>query len=82
MYDLNRAGTPLLEIVTLPDIESAEEAGEYVRSLQALLRIIAVSDGMMEAVSSFTRYGDESKSRSQLFCSLASLYFRGHCVAT
>lgn len=51
VYDLNRAGTPLLEIVTLPDIESADEAGEYVRSLQSLLRGIAVGDGMMEAVS-------------------------------
>ncbi|CAG7848888.1 Glutamyl-tRNA(Gln) amidotransferase subunit B, mitochondrial {ECO:0000255/HAMAP-Rule:MF_03147} Short=Glu-AdT subunit B {ECO:0000255/HAMAP-Rule:MF_03147}; {ECO:0000255/HAMAP-Rule:MF_03147}; Flags: Precursor [Serendipita indica DSM 11827] len=50
-YDLNRVGMPLLEIVSQPDITSAEEAGEYVRSLQAILRSVGVSDGMMEAGS-------------------------------
>lgn len=51
LYDLNRAGMPLLEIVSHPDISSADQAGEYVRTLQAILRSIGVSDGMMEAVS-------------------------------
>jgi aspartyl-tRNA(Asn)/glutamyl-tRNA(Gln) amidotransferase subunit B len=50
IYDLNRVGMPLLEIVSYPDITSAEQAGEYVRTLQAILRSIGVSDGMMEAV--------------------------------
>jgi aspartyl-tRNA(Asn)/glutamyl-tRNA(Gln) amidotransferase subunit B len=49
-YDLNRAGMPLLEIVSYPDITSAEQAGEYVKTLQAILRSIGVSDCMMEAV--------------------------------
>ncbi|KAF7346137.1 Glutamyl-tRNA(Gln) amidotransferase subunit B, mitochondrial [Mycena sanguinolenta] len=49
--DLNRAGTGLLEIVTEPDIRSPEEAGAYVRALQAMLRAIGASDGNMEAGS-------------------------------
>ncbi|TFK28925.1 glutamyl-tRNA amidotransferase [Coprinopsis marcescibilis] len=46
--DLNRAGTGLMEIVTLPDLRSPEEAGAYVRTLQALLRAVGSSDGNME----------------------------------
>ncbi|KAF9782250.1 Glutamyl-tRNA amidotransferase B subunit [Thelephora terrestris] len=46
--DLNRAGTALLEIVSDPDMSSPEEAGEYVRTLQAVLRSVAASDGNME----------------------------------
>ncbi|KAI0053716.1 Glutamyl-tRNA amidotransferase B subunit [Auriscalpium vulgare] len=46
--DLNRAGTGLMEIVSKPDMRSPEEAGEYVRSLQAVLRSIGSSDGNME----------------------------------
>ncbi|KAJ6557310.1 Glutamyl-tRNA amidotransferase subunit B, mitochondrial [Mycena vulgaris] len=49
--DLNRAGTGLLEIVTEPDLRSPEEAGTYVRALQAMLRAIGASDGNMEAGS-------------------------------
>ncbi|KAJ7758564.1 Glutamyl-tRNA amidotransferase subunit B, mitochondrial [Mycena maculata] len=49
--DLNRAGTGLLEIVTEPDLRSPEEAGAYVRALQAMLRAIGASDGNMEAGS-------------------------------
>ncbi|KAK1218497.1 hypothetical protein PQX77_018823 [Marasmius sp. AFHP31] len=51
LIDLNRAGTGLLEIVTEPDLRSPEEAAEYVRSLQSLLRSMGVSDGNMEAGS-------------------------------
>ncbi|KAK7053296.1 hypothetical protein VNI00_003922 [Paramarasmius palmivorus] len=47
--DLNRAGTGLLEIVTEPDMNSPEEAAEYVRSLQTTLRGMGISDGNMEA---------------------------------
>jgi len=46
--DLNRAGTPLVEIVSEPDIRSALEAGEYLRSLRAILQYCEVCDGNME----------------------------------
>jgi aspartyl-tRNA(Asn)/glutamyl-tRNA(Gln) amidotransferase subunit B len=46
--DLNRAGTPLLEIVTEPDMRSSDEAVAYVRSLHALVRWIGICDGNMQ----------------------------------
>jgi aspartyl-tRNA(Asn)/glutamyl-tRNA(Gln) amidotransferase subunit B len=46
--DLNRAGTPLLEIVTEPDMRSAEEAVAYAKSLHALVRWIGICDGNMQ----------------------------------
>ena len=46
--DLNRAGTPLAEIVTEPDLESPEEAYEYLVNLKAILKSIGVSDCDME----------------------------------
>lgn len=46
--DLNRAGTPLLEIVTEPDMASAEEAVAYARALHALVRWIGICDGNMQ----------------------------------
>jgi aspartyl-tRNA(Asn)/glutamyl-tRNA(Gln) amidotransferase subunit B len=46
--DLNRAGTPLLEIVSEPDIRSAEETICYLRSLQQLVRYLGISDGNMQ----------------------------------
>ncbi|KJA29670.1 hypothetical protein HYPSUDRAFT_60527 [Hypholoma sublateritium FD-334 SS-4] len=46
--DLNRAGAGLMEIVSEPDIRSPEEAGAYVRTLQAMLRAMGASDGNME----------------------------------
>ena len=46
--DLNRAGTPLLEIVTEPDMRSAEEAVEYAKTLHALVRWIDICDGNMQ----------------------------------
>ncbi|WP_022667952.1 Asp-tRNA(Asn)/Glu-tRNA(Gln) amidotransferase subunit GatB [Desulfospira joergensenii] len=48
MVDLNRTGVPLIEIVSEPDIRSAEEAGAYLRKLHAILRYIDVCDGNME----------------------------------
>lgn len=45
--DLNRAGTPLLEIVSEPDMRSAEEAVAYLHKLHALVRYLGVSDGDM-----------------------------------
>lgn len=46
--DLNRAGIPLLEIVSAPDIRSPYEACEYVKNLRAILRAVDASDGDME----------------------------------
>ncbi len=46
--DLNRAGTPLLEIVSEPDMRSAQEAVEYARTLHALVRWIGICDGNMQ----------------------------------
>lgn len=46
--DLNRAGTPLLEIVSEPEMRSAEEAVTYLKTLHALVRYIAISDGNMQ----------------------------------
>lgn len=46
--DFNRAGMPLLELVTEPDIRSAAEASEFVSKLRQLVRHLGVSDGDME----------------------------------
>ena len=48
LIDFNRAGTPLMEIVTEADLESGEEAFAYVRSLQMILQQGGVSDADME----------------------------------
>jgi aspartyl-tRNA(Asn)/glutamyl-tRNA(Gln) amidotransferase subunit B len=45
--DLNRAGTPLLEIVSEPDLRSAKEAVAYARAIHALIRYLGISDGNM-----------------------------------
>jgi aspartyl-tRNA(Asn)/glutamyl-tRNA(Gln) amidotransferase subunit B len=46
--DLNRAGVALMEIVSEPDLRSAEEAGLYVRKLRSILRYLGTCDGNME----------------------------------
>lgn len=46
--DLNRAGVPLVEIVSEPEITSAEEAVEYMKKIRSILRYIGVCDGNME----------------------------------
>jgi aspartyl-tRNA(Asn)/glutamyl-tRNA(Gln) amidotransferase subunit B len=46
--DLNRAGTPLLEIVTEPDMRSAAEAVEYARALHTLVMWLGICDGNMQ----------------------------------
>lgn len=46
--DLNRTGTPLLEIVSEPEMRSSQEAGAYLKKLRAILRYLQVCDGNME----------------------------------
>lgn len=46
--DFNRAGTPLIEIVTEPDIHSAEEAVAYLTEIRKLVRYLQICDGNME----------------------------------
>jgi len=46
--DFNRTGVPLMEIVSRPDIESPEEASEYLRTLRSILLYLGVCDGNME----------------------------------
>jgi len=67
LVDLNRAGTPLAEIVTEPDLRSADEAYEFLGKLRRLVRWVDASDGNMEEGSlrcdanvSLRRAGEES----------------------
>ena len=46
--DLNRAGTPLLEIVSEPDLRSAKDAVAYMRKIHTLVRYLGISDGNMQ----------------------------------
>jgi aspartyl-tRNA(Asn)/glutamyl-tRNA(Gln) amidotransferase subunit B len=46
--DYNRSGIPLVEIVSEPDLRSADEAAEYVRAIRTLVRYLGIGDGNME----------------------------------
>jgi aspartyl-tRNA(Asn)/glutamyl-tRNA(Gln) amidotransferase subunit B len=48
LIDLNRAGVPLIEIVSQPDLRSAEEAGQFLTEIRRLLRYLDICDGNME----------------------------------
>jgi len=48
LVDLNRSGVPLMEIVSEPDLHSADEARDYAMALRALLRAVGASDADME----------------------------------
>src|ERR1700753_846633 len=48
LIDLNRAGVPLIEIVTEPDMRSAEEAAQFLTELRKLVRYLDICDGNME----------------------------------
>lgn len=48
IVNLNRAGVPLIEIVSEPDMRSSHEAGQYLRSLHSILRFGQICDGNME----------------------------------
>ncbi len=65
--DLNRAGTPLLEIVSEPEIRSAQEAVAYLKQIHSIIRYLGISDGNMAEGSmrcdinlSLRRPGDET----------------------
>jgi len=65
--DLNRAGTPLLEIVSEPDLRTAQQAADYMRAVHAIVRYLGVCDGNMQEGSfrcdanvSMRRRGDEA----------------------
>ncbi|HEY1796908.1 MAG TPA: Asp-tRNA(Asn)/Glu-tRNA(Gln) amidotransferase subunit GatB [Stellaceae bacterium] len=71
--DLNRAGTALMEIVSEPDLRSAEEAGIYLRKLRSILRYLGTCDGNMEEGSlrcdcnvSVRRPGDKFGTRCEI----------------
>ena len=64
--DLNRAGTPLLEIVSEPEINTPQEAVAYLKSIHSIIRYLEISDGNMaegsmrcDANVSVRRKGDE-----------------------
>jgi aspartyl-tRNA(Asn)/glutamyl-tRNA(Gln) amidotransferase subunit B len=48
LVDLNRAGVPLLEIVTEPDLRSPQEAGAYLKKLRTIVQYLGICDGNME----------------------------------
>lgn len=66
--DLNRAGTPLLEIVSYPDIESSEEAKAYLKMLRATVMYLGICSGSMEegAMRADTNISVRPKGRAQL----------------
>ncbi|KAH8118408.1 glutamyl-tRNA amidotransferase [Phellopilus nigrolimitatus] len=73
VIDLNRAGTALMEIISEPDMKTPEQAGEYVKTLQALLRTVGSSDGNMEEGSlrcdvnvSVNKFGEPRGTRCEI----------------
>jgi aspartyl-tRNA(Asn)/glutamyl-tRNA(Gln) amidotransferase subunit B len=71
--DLNRSGVALMEIVSEPDLRSAEEAGAYLRKLRSILRYLGTCDGNMEEGSlrcdcnvSVRRPGDKLGTRAEI----------------
>ena len=70
--DLNRSGVALMEIVSRPDLRSAEQAGAYIKKLRSILRYLGTCDGNMEEGSlradvnvSVRRPGDELGTRTE-----------------
>jgi aspartyl-tRNA(Asn)/glutamyl-tRNA(Gln) amidotransferase subunit B len=85
--DLNRAGTPLLEIVSEPDLRSAQEAVAYAKTLHALVRWIGICDGNMQEGSfrcdanvSVRRAGDTQLGTRCEIKNLNSFRFLQHAI--
>jgi aspartyl-tRNA(Asn)/glutamyl-tRNA(Gln) amidotransferase subunit B len=71
--DLNRAGVPLMEIVSEPDLRSPEEAGAYMRKLRTIMRYLGTCDGNMEEGSlradvnvSVRKHGGDLRTRCEI----------------
>lgn len=84
--DLNRSGVALMEIVSRPDMRSAEEAGAYVTKLRSILRFLGTCDGNMEEGSmradvnvSVRKPGDELGTRTETK-NLNSIRFIGMAI--
>jgi len=85
--DLNRAGTPLLEIVSEPDLRGAKEAVAYAHAMHALVRWIGICDGNMQEGSfrcdanvSVRRIGDEKLGTRCEIKNLNSFRFMEHAI--
>ena len=85
--DLNRAGTPLLEIVTEPDMSSAEEAVAYAKKLHELVQWIGICDGNMQEGNfrcdvnvSVKKKGDKDLGTRREIKNLNSFKFIKHAV--
>ncbi|HEV7237833.1 MAG TPA: Asp-tRNA(Asn)/Glu-tRNA(Gln) amidotransferase subunit GatB [Thermoanaerobaculia bacterium] len=86
LVDLNRAGTPLIEIVSEPDIRSSEQAGSYLTRLRQILMYTEVCDGNMEEGSlrcdanvSVRRPGEPLGTRTEIK-NLNSFRFLGRAI--
>ncbi len=71
--DLNRAGTPLIEIVSEPDMRSADEAVTYLKKIHSIVKTLGISDGNMEEGSfrcdanvSIRKPGDDFGTRAEI----------------
>ncbi|MBI5533523.1 MAG: Asp-tRNA(Asn)/Glu-tRNA(Gln) amidotransferase subunit GatB [Deltaproteobacteria bacterium] len=87
VVDLNRAGTPLIEIVGEPDLRSAEEAAEYLRQLRNLLMFLGVCDGNLEQGSlrcdinvSIRKQGDSALGTRTEIKNVNSFRFAQHAI--
>jgi aspartyl-tRNA(Asn)/glutamyl-tRNA(Gln) amidotransferase subunit B len=85
--DLNRAGTPLLEIVSEPELRGAKEAVAYARAMHALVRWIGICDGNMQEGSfrcdanvSVRKAGDEKLGTRCEIKNLNSFRFMEHAI--
>jgi aspartyl-tRNA(Asn)/glutamyl-tRNA(Gln) amidotransferase subunit B len=77
IVDLNRAGTPLIEIVGAPDLRSAAEASEYLKRLREVLMFLGVNDGNLEQVR---RVGEERLGTRTELKNINSFRFVGEAI--
>src|SRR3712207_7356922 len=71
--DLNRAGTALMEIVSRPDMRSAEEAAAYVKKIRTIVRALGTCDGDMEK-------GNLDRKSTRLNSSHANISYAVFCL--